>query len=471
MKRIYFLLFIFLNVSYSHVEYSDYSNAIAQVRLGGDLSYSEKIFLKNRSEKVKVKLEEFGAQINYVPRVAICASGGGYRAMISFLGFLIGLEKAGILDCATYISALSGSSWTLATWVCQNRSLLDLKNHLSLQTQTSITQLDLKQYKNIISNLLSKTIAMQSVGTTDIYGQALALKLLNGFEPNSKRLSHNRTKILHGDMFLPIYTAIIANINPYKWIEFTPFEVGSSFLNSYIPTWAFNRKFDKGISTTFEPEPQLDYLMGIFGSAFSVNIKDILNHAGSHLQNSSPNIYKFLKNYESHWISDIRIAGTKINNFAFGIPESPYNTNDSLTLADAGLDFNLPLPPLLERPVDIIIIFDASDNLNNRNELLYAQTYALQNNYNWPKINPKDLDKKSVSIFKGGNDCPTIIYMPLVNESGEYKNGYNWSNTDYAKTFNFKYATSEFEELLGLAEFNAIKAAPKILKTILEMAN
>lgn len=467
MKKIFLILLVFVNTN-AHLAIN-YLSGVAQVRLGGDLSYSEKIFLKNRSEKVKVMLEQFG-QVNYVPRVAICASGGGYRAMISFLGFLLGLEKTGILDCITYISALSGSSWTLASWMSQNKNLSDLKDHLSLQTQESITSLSLSGYKNIISNILAKTMKAQSVGITDIYGQAIALKLLNGFADDSKKLTSCAQKILQGDMFLPIYTAAIVDQKPYQWMEFTPFEVGSSFLNCYVPSWAFNRTFDKGVSTSFENEPKLDFLMGIFGSAFSANIKDVLNHTGNYLEKQSPKVYNLLKNYKSHWIADVRLSSTKINNFAFGVPESPLSENHFISLADAGLDFNLPLPPLLERPVDIIIVFDASFNSGDRNELINAQAYAINKNLNWPGINTDKLSQKRISIFRADNESPIIIYMPLCNEKNEYKNGYDWKQANYAQSWNFKYNQSEFEDLLGLAEFNAIKSAPEILKTILELA-
>ncbi|XP_075387530.1 cytosolic phospholipase A2 beta-like isoform X2 [Tenrec ecaudatus] len=49
-----------------------------------------------------------------VPVVAIMATGGGVRAMTSLYGQLTGLRELGLLDCVSYITGASGSTWTLA---------------------------------------------------------------------------------------------------------------------------------------------------------------------------------------------------------------------------------------------------------------------------------------------------------------------------------------------------------------------
>ena len=38
-------------------------------------------------------------------------SGGGFRAMIAYAGAYRALVKSGLIDCAAYLAALSGSSW------------------------------------------------------------------------------------------------------------------------------------------------------------------------------------------------------------------------------------------------------------------------------------------------------------------------------------------------------------------------
>lgn len=43
-----------------------------------------------------------------LPRISLCLSGGGYRAMVASIGALTAFEKEGLLDCISYISSLSG---------------------------------------------------------------------------------------------------------------------------------------------------------------------------------------------------------------------------------------------------------------------------------------------------------------------------------------------------------------------------
>jgi len=51
-----------------------------------------------------------------VPLIAIGGSGGGYRAMFGYSGFLKEAENTGLWQCTTWCSAVSGSCWTLAAY-------------------------------------------------------------------------------------------------------------------------------------------------------------------------------------------------------------------------------------------------------------------------------------------------------------------------------------------------------------------
>lgn len=48
-----------------------------------------------------------------VPTIAIVGSGGGFRAMVGFSGVMKALYESGVLDCATYMAGLSGSTWSV----------------------------------------------------------------------------------------------------------------------------------------------------------------------------------------------------------------------------------------------------------------------------------------------------------------------------------------------------------------------
>lgn len=51
-----------------------------------------------------------------VPLIAIGGSGGGYRAMYSYAGFIKEAENTGLWQCTTWASGVSGSCWTLAAY-------------------------------------------------------------------------------------------------------------------------------------------------------------------------------------------------------------------------------------------------------------------------------------------------------------------------------------------------------------------
>lgn len=48
------------------------------------------------------------------PVVAIMTTGGGMRSLTALYGSLRGLKKLNILDCATYLTGLSGTTWWVA---------------------------------------------------------------------------------------------------------------------------------------------------------------------------------------------------------------------------------------------------------------------------------------------------------------------------------------------------------------------
>lgn len=58
---------------------------------------------------VSVNISSSSAQ--QVPVVAIITTGGGLKSMTGLYGSLMGLKKLNLLDCITYISGLSGTTW------------------------------------------------------------------------------------------------------------------------------------------------------------------------------------------------------------------------------------------------------------------------------------------------------------------------------------------------------------------------
>lgn len=95
---------------------------VAEVRRGLELCDGEKAFLASRKLHVR---EHFAEYIGVVPEavhpddipiVSFGGSGGGFRAMIGFLGYCNEMKRAGLWDVLTYAAGVSGSCWSLASY-------------------------------------------------------------------------------------------------------------------------------------------------------------------------------------------------------------------------------------------------------------------------------------------------------------------------------------------------------------------
>lgn len=49
--------------------------------------------------------------VEQVPVVAVVTTAGGVRSMTAMCGSLLALQELGVLDCVSYISGLSATTW------------------------------------------------------------------------------------------------------------------------------------------------------------------------------------------------------------------------------------------------------------------------------------------------------------------------------------------------------------------------
>ncbi len=95
---------------------------VAEVRRGIELCPEEQAFLAKRKVKTReafaryLGLELESVHPDDVPTVSFGGSGGGFRAMIGTLGYCEEMRRAGLWDCLTYVSGVSGSCWSLAAY-------------------------------------------------------------------------------------------------------------------------------------------------------------------------------------------------------------------------------------------------------------------------------------------------------------------------------------------------------------------
>nr|POE47632.1 cytosolic phospholipase a2 beta [Quercus suber] len=300
---------------------------VACVRRGLDLCPEEQAFLVKRKAHVRDNFAKYigvspeDVHPDDVPVISFGGSGGGFRAMIGCLGYCEQMKQAGLWDCMTYVSGVSGSCWSLAAYYtighgnmqavidhCKQRfspyhplSGEAIRTILSAPGGARVTLGPLIQKSK--SGLATVAMDLYSVFTTGwIFFQddpadhpgGHAKKEVAGFQRSWYRWSTAREYLDNGSEPLPIITAI-RHERPWKdwsdpehpfkdpdhaegdhadavdawfqWYEMTPYEVGCDEIEAWVPTWGFGRPFEEGKSTMQLPEQSLALLLGLATSA------------------------------------------------------------------------------------------------------------------------------------------------------------------------------------------------------------
>lgn len=477
-----------------------YQNSVATVRMGNELHPDEQAYRMNREPIVKAALEAvLGRSLDdkKIPVIACIGSGGGYRAMLCTTGSMIGIEKMGLLDATTYITALSGSTWALGPWMMTGWTWADFRIYLEGIVIRNIFQVGPDVARQIAHVFGTKLVFNQPLTTVDLFGALLANRLLDGFgeERQNLYLSQQVERLQDGMFPYPIYTATDGSEKVAQdphWYEFTPHEIGSASFGVYVPSWAYGREFYAGQSLDFAPEQTLGFHFGTFGSAYAVHFDYVWKSFEDNIGNVL--LKSVIEKYVTQSISGKRLFWAEVNNFMKGISNIPnayvrLETRNTLKLVDAGLTFNLPYPPVsgerADRKADVLFFLDSSAGAIP-DELKKVEEYARKRNLKFPVIDYTDLDKKTCAIFKDENDpeVPVVIYMPRISDAQlwqEYKmkeNFSQYSNIEgfdleactneggVCNTFNFEYTEEEARQVMNQAEFNMLANQDKIIEAL-----
>ncbi|MBD3232041.1 hypothetical protein GF322_05295 [Candidatus Dependentiae bacterium] len=425
-------------------------------------------------------------------RIAICCSGGGLRATLATSGLLHAFQEIELLDCITHISTLSGSTWTVIAWLFSNQryDIFEqklIKNLDHIDQLRKISNLNFEKFKQI-KNLFKQTyVALtknknfkkkinQNISFIDLYGLLLCNLML--YDLGEKRfelkLSDLQQNLQNKNHPFPIFTAA-SQLDSYKyqWLEFTPYFIGSYYLNSYVFPNEFGKTFYSGKTLDSFSELPISYLMAIFGSAFSTSLRDAIHKIGSILNKNE--IQKIIQNTEN-LISNLTWANKKILpaqicNFTYGMQNSPIKNCNNISIVDGGYLCNIPLEPLLQphRKLDIIFVLDNTSlkYIPAGFELKKACTTAQTKNLKLPIIDYEKAINENFSIFKNENDphCPTIVYIPLKKDIN-YSKSFDPQTAKFCKTTNFFYSKKQGEMLSGLTRHIILKNKQKIYSLI-----
>ncbi|CAH1272832.1 PLA2G4A, partial [Branchiostoma lanceolatum] len=276
--------FRFYSTSEVDIKFETELNQHPDLRYSLALCDEEKKFMVARKKRVGYAIrdlvgEERGPRhYKEVPRVAVLGSGGGFRAMIGMAGAVKALSDSKVLDCATYLVGLSGSSWYISTlyshkdWPKAPPGDLqeELKHHVDSSLFYLLKPHLLYRYTDAI---MRKRNAGQPVSFTDFFGHLVGETLIK--DRLDFKLSDMQEKIQDGLAPMPLLTCVhvrhdVAALVFHEWVEFTPYEVGMAKYGTFMRSELFGSKFFMGCLAKRFPEAPLHFLMGIWGSAFTI---------------------------------------------------------------------------------------------------------------------------------------------------------------------------------------------------------
>jgi len=463
--------YTWLKVRGYSTHYSPFAKESARVRqLPGGIfrqGQEEKEFIAKRFVATKKAIEKLlreHLQDHEVPTVALCCTGGGMRAATGTLGSLRGAEKIGLLDTASYMATLSGSTWALAAWVHSMLPINELAKRLLIRFQDNFEELrkTVESTPRFVDLIAKKIISKEDYTPfIDFYGVYLSNKFLRNVTPLLAEADqvglHEQTVALeqYSDRYpFPIYTSIIDNTSlsskKYAWMEYTPYEVITNYGRGAVASWALGRKFSGGISTNNVFPLTTGFMMGIWGSAMSLSLKDAFKHVGFTLM-PTEQLPGFAYN---------RFIGASYPNFLVNFPESPLGERSDLTVADGGYNCNMPISPLLhkDRHIDILVLFSYQCNQES-DVALFKQVEEIAGSMGvtFPTIDYRQASTDICTAFypRKGVNAPVVIIIPLVNYTA-YSTTFNPVKEmlpgRYMNTLNFSYTPEQAKKLAGLTE-------------------
>ncbi|XP_068597164.1 cytosolic phospholipase A2 zeta isoform X2 [Brachionichthys hirsutus] len=447
------------------------------VRLDYDIPQEEKRFLKKRENVTAQALRKLlGLDAprgrEKLPTVAVVASGGGARAMTGLLGSLRGLKDAGVLDAVTYISALSGSTWALATLYQEaDWSQEDINEIISAakeqMTKSVLSAFSVEKFDYYNEEITKKENDGYLVSFIDMAG--LILEHLVFGKKVTHKLSEQKKAVKDGQNPLPIYNAVNMKDgiglgqSEAEWCEFTPYEVGINKYGAFVQTEDFGSQFFLGRIIKKLPELPIPYLLGIWSSVFSINMTQMWSMAtgfkpqwtpwrgpdvskkevdrkqatldttttetDSFMTNFFKNrpviaeMYNILRGLLLRWDysnSSHFLAWKDLHPDAF--PNQMTPNDATLRLVDAGHDINIGCAPVLrpERGVDVIITLSYSwDPAAVCDVLKKTAAYCKDHDIPFPNVDYDELEKEPKEVYiiedEENPKAPIVVHFPLVN--------------------------------------------------------
>ncbi|NWV31318.1 PA24E phospholipase, partial [Grantiella picta] len=483
------LLLVLLNVSsrnghrYCLVLFLCSSCKNLDLRLGFDLCAEEQDFIRKRKNVVAAALKNVlhldeDLQEDEVPVVAVVTAAGGVRSMTAMFGSLLALQELGVLDCVSYISGLSATTWTMSKlYEDANWSQKDLRGPIGKirkhVTTSKLCCFSLDHMKFYEDELCERKEEGHKVSFTDLWGLFIDCMLHD--QESTHKLSDQQLAVNQGQNPLPIYLSLnvkddFSTLDFKEWVEFTPYEVGLLKYGAFVRSEDFGSEFFMGHRMKKIPESHICFLQGTWSNIFSHSFMDAVYLSGhsehfwhrwtrdtEHDIEDHPALPEkpheqttclaIPKGYLSKTLREMmtgRPVVSTYHNFLKGLQlhnkylenerfcmwkdtvldSSPNQLNamsDYLKLIDTAFFINTSCPPILrpERKVDVIIHLNYSGGSQTLPLDLFSE-YCLEHGIPFPSTELSQEDRehlKECYVFEDSLEAPILAYFPLVCDS------------------------------------------------------
>ncbi|ODV91277.1 hypothetical protein CANCADRAFT_2989 [Tortispora caseinolytica NRRL Y-17796] len=383
-------------------------SARPEVSSPGKVPESETQYLESRAGLIKQSIKAFiersdmdydVSQLleNHTPVIGISFSGGGYRALLSGAGALAAFDSTvegtdqkghvgGVLQCASYISGISGGSWLVGSYIANNMTVPEMMNSEDIWNFEKPLFLPGQDdyevglfYLKMMANIVAKQEAGFATSFNDVWGQFLAKQLIldNRVNPLSQILTANGSA--EGSTSLPYPIIVSTNYDNYTKgygidmpvMELAPCAFGSAdyAVSGFVPSELLGTEFQNGVipenSSCVSGYDNIGFVIGA-----SSNLFNLINIGAYNLEEEIP------PTFGSYAKELVQLLSTIANSTDMPalIDKNPFygweaaqagyvKESEILMLSDGGESYeNIPLQPQLQayRGVDMILAFDSS---------------------------------------------------------------------------------------------------------------
>uniref|UniRef100_A0A8C0BAD6 Phospholipase A2 n=1 Tax=Buteo japonicus TaxID=224669 RepID=A0A8C0BAD6_9AVES len=496
------------------------------LRLGFDLCAEEHDFICKRKKVVAAALKNVlhldeDLQVDEVPVVAVVTTAGGVRSMTAMCGSLLALQELGVLDCVSYISGLSATTWTMAklyedaNW-SQNDlrgPIGDIREHV-IKSKLHCFSLDHMKYYE--KELCERKQEGHKLSFTDLWG--LFIDCMLHHQESTYKLSDQQLAVNQGQNPLPIYLSLnvkddFSTLDFKEWVEFTPYEVGFLKYGAFVRSEDFGSEFFMGHLMKKVPESRICFLEGTWSNIFSQNFMDAVYLSG----HSEDFWHRWTRGTEHdigclsntlremmtgrpvvstyhNFLKGLQLHNKYLENESFCmwkdtvLDSSPSQLNemgDYLKLVDTAFFINTSCPPILrpERKVDVILHLNYSGGSQTLPLDLFSE-YCSEHGIPFPSTDLSQEDRehlKECYVFEDSLEAPILAYFPLVCDTFQkYKTpNVERSPTEMEQgrvdvsnctapygTGLLTYTEEDFNKLLNLCRYNILNNKCLILQAL-----